>query len=285
MIIRNTFIFGLIAAGIFSCSEKSEPEEQDEIEVMTESDPEDEIELEEVLEVKKAPKIKSFTAKSKFIIITQSAGLNENTGTDNIDIFLRCDYFDLPIKLTRDLGYSEVSLGINGVPTNAVFAFSTWFAGGGELIYGQVKDGVLQIHRKFEDEGGEEQDFELIREIDPNVPTDKPAYYIHYSSDENNSKELMIACSDDGKGMYAKYADQSRHVALEFLKDESEGSNTIEYFNEVVNDEIIGTYKMTHSGNWDYVEYTNQKSGKKYSFTINHDTSIVGDTYRRTPSL
>ena len=288
MIKQNAFLTVIITLGLFSCTEKTEPDVKDNVEVSSESNEEvDQPSTDEpsILE-KIIPTVVSFDKKSKFTITAQNAGLNENTGTENIDVFLSNAYFDAPIKLTQELSYSELAPGEGGIPAFAAFGFSTWFAGGGELVYGIVNDGTLQIYHKFEDEQSENLgEFTLLREIDPNVGTDKPSYYISYTADDESTNDLMIACDERGKGLYAKYDGQSRHIKLQFLKDESEGRNTVEYFNEIVKEEITGTYKMMHSGNYDYVEYTNKKSGKKYSFTINFEETIINDTYRTTPNF
>lgn len=44
-----------------------------------------------------------------------------------------------------------------------------------------------------------------------------------------------------------------------------------EYYDEMYNGKINGKYKLTHSGNWDYAEYTRAKDGKVFDFTIEHE--------------
>lgn len=287
MTIKNNLFIGCITLCLFSCSETTETVEKEELEAPIETVEESNSAAnEERVEERPAVEVISFDDKSTFSITTKEAGVNPNTGTNNVDIYLKNKLFPKPIKLSQDLSMNKLEAGKNGIPKNAVFAYSTWFAGGGEVYYGVVKNGVLQINRKFEDEGmTEEGKFTLYREIDPNVPTKNPDAYITYDSDNKSSKQLMIAFSEDGKALYAKYYGQARHLQLKFVKDASEGRNIIDYYDEIVGDEVVGTYKLTHSGNWDYVEYSPKNNDKKFKFTINHDVTIDGDTYRTTPSL
>ena len=275
---RNTLTIGMITFVLFSCAETTD--ENGTI-VSSESDQE----TEESRAKSEAKKVISFDDNSSFTISTNTEV--EVTGTKDIDIFLNNDQFDSPVLLTQDLNYTKVDpKKYKDVPNESVFVFSTWFGGGGLLYYGVVKNGVLQVYRKYGDEMmTQESAYEFYREFDPNVQTVKPTYYIHYSPDTKKGNDLMIAFTPFGKGLFAKYEGQSRQIELKFTKDQSEGKNIIQYFDEIVKGEVKGTYKMTHSGNYDYVEYTNKKSGKKYLFTINHDVTIVGDTYRTTPSF
>lgn len=284
MIVRTTVVIGLVALGMASCSEKSETVKKEKTEI-SEGENESEATLEAEKTEEKAPNIISFDPQSTFKISTKELGMNAGTGEPDLDIFVNHELFKSPIKITKDVAYSKVAAGTNGVPKSAVFAFSTWFAGGGAVYYGIVKDGILQINRKFEDEMTTGGLFTLYREIDPNVLTKTPSYYISYNSDDKKSKELMIAFTENGKGLFAKYYGQPRQIELRFKKDESQGRNIVELYDEIVNGEINGTYKLSHSGNYDYAEYTNKKSGKKYTFTINHDVTIMDDTYRTVPSL
>ena len=287
---RNILFTGLLTIGLFSCAENTESAEKENTGLSTDSEQASEtdtvVKTEDQTAKKEVPTVISFDEKSNFNITTKNAGTNEATGTPNVDIFLNNAQFEAPIKLARDLGYLEMIPGESGIPSEAVYAYNTWFAGGGEVHYGMINDGVLQIYRKFEDEGMTEPgQFSLYREIDPNVQTKKPDYYISYNSDDNTTTELMIAFTEDGKALYAKYYGQKRHIELRFAKDASEGRNIVEFYDEIVNGEVNGNYKLSHSGNWDYAEYTNAKSGKKFGFTINHDVTIMNDTYRTVPSF
>lgn len=284
MILRNTLTIGLVTLGLFGCTEKTESIEKDEVEVSKELDQKSKVDTEQSTLEKETPAIVSFDNNSEFKISTNIEG--EVTGTENFDFFLHNELFEKPILLTQDVNYSEVDTkNYSDIPKNSVFAFSTWYAGGGALYYGVVKNGVLQVYRKFEEADAQHQEFTLFREFDPNVQTDLPAYFIHYFPDNKKGSDIMIACTSNGKGLYAKYKGQTRHLAMQFLKDESEGKNIIESYDEVVKGKVNGTYKMTHSGNWDYLQYIYKESGKNYDFTINHDATIVGDTYRTTPSF
>ena len=160
---RSTIIISLIAIGLFSCTETTETTTNENVEVSSKSDEETKADKNEI------PEINSFTDKSTFTITTEDGEINEFTETNTLDIFVNNKLLNSPIKITNELNYSEVDLGTKGVPENAVFAFSTWYAGGGAVYYGIVKDGILQINQKFEDEQMEkEEQFTLFLEIDPN---------------------------------------------------------------------------------------------------------------------
>jgi len=286
MTARKSVLIGCITIGLFSCSETSKPTEKEGLEATDKAQNATESDSKQAIVDEKAPELISFDATSNFSISTKKRGINPNTGTENIDIYLNNELLNAPIKLSQELSMYKVKAGNSGVPKNAVFAYNTWFAGGGSIFYGVVKNGVLQIYQKYEDEGmTTEGNFSLYREIDPHVQTKNPDTYITYDSDTKNSKQLMIAFSDDGKALYAKYYGQGRHLKLKFIKKANDERNYYDYYDEIADGKVVGSYVLTHSGNWDYAEYTRKKDGKKFKFTINHDITIVDGAYRTSPSL
>lgn len=172
----------------------------------------------------------------------------------------------------------------NGIPEMASFAFSTWYVGGGEMYYGIVEDGTLKVYRRMDEESLPMQEFELYRVYDPEVRVEMPDYYIEFKENNGKSKNQLIAFTASGNALFVKYSGQSRQIELRKKKDESKGR-----FIKIVYDEIIygvktgATYVIEHTGNWDYVTYKTP-SGKTFNYTIDRNKSIVGDTYRKTPS-
>ncbi len=111
--------------------------------------------------------------------------------------------------------------------------------------------------------------------------------YICYKCDAKPSLEISIQFNAKEKATNVKYKGQSSSMALIYLREkyhEGGAHPTIDtYYKEMYKGKKTGMYKLTHSGIWDYVEYTRGKDGKKFNFTINHETSIDGGGYRTTP--
>jgi hypothetical protein len=99
-------------------------------------------------------------------------------------------------------------------------------------------------------------------------------YYICYNNDKKPSMAISIK-HIDGKAREVKYKGQTESMKLVYKKEkymEGGAHPTIEdYYDEMYNGKVNGTYKLTHSGVWDYAEYTRAKDGKVFNFTINHD--------------
>lgn len=284
---KHIVIYGSFLCTLIACTENNSPQDQEKQTATTEIISEGTEGNDEAKDDNpEKPKRISFEDGAIVDVSTKAVGKDPATGATQLDIYINHKLLKEPIKITRELNYSKVDSRANGIPTDAALAFSTWYAGGGDFYYGIVKNGVLQIYQKYEDEGSlSDGNYTLFREIDPNVITKMPAYYISYNSDDKKSKELMIAFTTEGKALFAKYYGQSRHLQLKFIKEEFEGKNSIAYYDEVVNGETTGTYKLTHSGNWDYAVFTRKKDGNKFEFTINHNVTIMNDTYRTVPSL
>ena len=98
---------------------------------------------------------------------------------------------------------------------------------------------------------------------------------------------IAISFDEMDKALSVKYKGQKESMLLTYLKEATQEGGaypTIEtYYSEMIEGKENGVYKLTHSGNWDYAEYTRKKDGKKYIFTIDHELTIVGDGYRTTP--
>ncbi len=105
-------------------------------------------------------------------------------------------------------------------------------------------------------------------------------YFICYKNNKNPKMLIWISFTNKGKAIELKYKGQKDTIPLEFEKKESTkgGAYPIvyEYYNEILDNKINGKYLLTHSGNWDYVEYTRGKDGKIFKFTIVHDANPYG---------
>ncbi|MDB3906480.1 hypothetical protein N9355_03315 [Crocinitomicaceae bacterium] len=193
---------------------------------------------------------------------------------------------DYDIEIINAYALQEVSDNeARGIPKDAVFAYSTWYAGGGDLIYGAVNDGVLQVWYSYEDEMLEEiPPYELLLDIDLDVTLFRPDHYILFNPAKGGKNKLMIALDKEEKALYAKYEGQSRQIELRKKSDRMEGKKIISEYEEIILGIPNGTYTHTHDGNWDYVTYKG-KNGKKVKFTINHELSAPnnGDGYRDKP--
>lgn len=111
--------------------------------------------------------------------------------------------------------------------------------------------------------------------------TEKVAlYYICYSNNTIKSQKIWISFDEKNQAVEIKYKGQTDSIKLNFDKEEyMEGGahpTIIKYYNEIYNGKINGQYKLTHSGNWDYVKYIRAKDGKEYNFTIDHHLNPYG---------
>ena len=181
----------------------------------------------------------------------------------------------------QDIGDRESK----GVPKDAVFAYSTWYAGGGDLLYGKLNDGILQVYLASEE--GITKDispYELILEVDPDLEIPSPNHYIVFNSEKKGNNKLMLGMDEKEQVLYAKYEGQSRQIQLKKVSDSMDGKKIIMVYQELIHGIPNGTYTHTHDGNWDYVTYKG-KNGKEVKFTINHALTLLnsGDGYRDTP--
>ncbi len=120
-----------------------------------------------------------------------------------------------------------------------------------------------------------------------NDSEEQAQYFICYNSDANPNLAISISFDKEEKALKVKYKGQEEAMTLSYLKENYlEGGSypTIEtFYSEIYDGKENGVYKLTHSGNWDYAEYTRSKDGKKFKFTIDHDLSIENDGYRTSP--
>jgi len=123
-------------------------------------------------------------------------------------------------------------------------------------------------------------------ETESNTKTDSitaaPLKYICFTSDTDKSKRIWIALDKNERAQKVKYEGQAEAMALKHTKEDyQEGGvhpTIINYYDEIYDGKVNGSYKLTHSGNWDYVTYTRGKDGKVFKFTIDHNANPYGST-------
>ncbi|MEM6767945.1 MAG: hypothetical protein AAF655_23630 [Bacteroidota bacterium] len=107
-------------------------------------------------------------------------------------------------------------------------------------------------------------------------------HYICYTNDEGTTGRIMISFTEEGKVLWVQYEGQSASIALAFEREETHDDGIIysidTYYQEIYEEKVNGQYKLTHSGNWDYVRYTRGKDGKEFRFTIDHDANPYGSS-------
>jgi len=115
----------------------------------------------------------------------------------------------------------------------------------------------------------------------------EPHHFICYNGDANPAMAISISFDEEEKALKVKYKGQKEAMVLTFVKEdylEGGAHPTIEtYYSEMYKGKENGVYKLSHSGIWDYAEYTRSKDGKKFIFTIDHELTAANDGYRTTP--
>ena len=105
-------------------------------------------------------------------------------------------------------------------------------------------------------------------------------YYICYSNNTIKSQKIWISFDEKNQAVEIKYKGQTDTMKLKFDKEAYIEGGThptiIKYYNEIYKGTINGQYKLTHSGNWDYVTYLRAEDGKEYNFTIDHNSDPYG---------
>jgi len=112
---------------------------------------------------------------------------------------------------------------------------------------------------------------------------DKVSYYICYNEDNESSLDLSIGFDNNGRALSVKYKGMNSSMDLIFIEEENENPDgpypvLVSYYNEIYQEKVNGEYKLTHSGNWDYVEYTRGKDSKIFNFTIDRNSNSYSYT-------
>ena len=114
--------------------------------------------------------------------------------------------------------------------------------------------------------------------------SDTVSYYICYNEDNGSSLNLSIGFNSKGRALSVKYKGMNSSMDLIFIRVENKNPGgpypvLVKYYNEMYQEKVNGEYKLTHSGIWDFVEYTRGKDSKKFNFTIDHNSN----SYSYTP--
>ena len=89
---------------------------------------------------------------------------------------------------------------------------------------------------------------------------------------------IRVSFAEDSKALQVNYKGSTEVIDLVFDKEEfAEGTaNSTSHYNEMYDGKVNGIYKLTHAGNWDYVEYIREKDGEVFKFTIAHNANPYG---------
>lgn len=114
-----------------------------------------------------------------------------------------------------------------------------------------------------------------------------PSHYICYNCDTKPNLKMAIAFNASGDALSVQYKGQKESMKLVFVKEDlnDDGAYPVitQYYTEMYNGKENGSYKLTHSGIWDYAVYTRGKDQKVFEFTIDHDITAPDGAYRTTP--
>lgn len=109
-------------------------------------------------------------------------------------------------------------------------------------------------------------------------------FYKCFDSDSGGKMKITVKYVNE-TAVSVKYKGQKQAIPLNFVKQivnkEDSDSGLTSLYNEKYNGKVTGKYLITHSGNYDYVEYHRQ-AGEVFNFTLNQDLSLVNNSYRKT---
>lgn len=107
-------------------------------------------------------------------------------------------------------------------------------------------------------------------------------HYICFTNDSGSTGRIMISFTEEEKALEVKYEGQTSSIKLELEREVIHEDGLVpsvdSYYQELYEGKVNGQYKLTHSGNWDYVTYTRGRDGKKFTFTIDHDANPYGSS-------
>ena len=122
------------------------------------------------------------------------------------------------------------------------------------------------------------EDSTVVEKVADSIPDQHQ--YICYTFDGNKEKRIWIEFDDQSIAQRIKYEGQKETIDLKHTKEEfSKGGahpTIVNYYDEIYKGEVNGTYKLTHSGVWDYVTYIRGKDGKDFNYTIDHEQDPYG---------
>jgi hypothetical protein len=125
-----------------------------------------------------------------------------------------------------------------------------------------------------------------LEELETNKKT-IPHHYICYKNNDEASMQISIAFDVESNALFLKYKGQKDSIPLQNIKEDYQGDGAYptitQFYDEMYEGKKNGTYELTHSGNWDYAVYRPLKKDTIFKFTIDHETTVVGGEYRKTP--
>ena len=106
--------------------------------------------------------------------------------------------------------------------------------------------------------------------------------YVCFTFDSKPSVRIWIKYAKNGKAIELKYLNQSETLKLKHLKEEYRVGGAyptiINYYEEIYNEKVNGTYILTHAGNWDYVKYFRESDSTTFNFIIDHSFTPYSST-------
>ncbi|NQY66266.1 MAG: hypothetical protein HRT72_00855 [Flavobacteriales bacterium] len=98
-----------------------------------------------------------------------------------------------------------------------------------------------------------------VTNASPHGNTETHHHYICFNDDQS-TKRIWVSYSEDSKPLALKQHGANNPEALvfaiEFFSTGGAHPNITEYYNSFADGKFMGTLKLTHTGNWDYAEFT-----------------------------
>ena len=242
------------------------------------------------LKASKAPKI-----ESKITVVPALPVLDEKTGIPNTKIYISSPDFPELLYLVNDFDCAPMNpdeIRRLSIPLEANFLFKSIYKENGTYYYGLINDDNIELYGQTVEKARLEvnpksKPFNLIRKFDVKNRPPLDGFFICFK--EDRQKELNMSIYYDVQGMANSIKFEKKNVWIPLQYNTSQVDNkgamptTIDQYFEIVKGAKNGILNLTHVGNWDYASYTNTQDGKELNFTIDHEASIVDDSYRKDP--
>ncbi|MEL6193591.1 MAG: hypothetical protein AAFR66_16135 [Bacteroidota bacterium] len=132
------------------------------------------------------------------------------------------------------------------------------------------------------EEKEETQEIPLVEEENIQEDSLTVSHYICYTNDSGTTGRIWISFTEEEKALEIRYEGQISSLKLEYEREVIHEDGLVPsidtYYQELYEGKVNGQYKLTHSGNWDYVVYTRGRDGKEFTFTIDHEANPYGST-------
>ena len=115
---------------------------------------------------------------------------------------------------------------------------------------------------------GELIDYSYVKEVEG---------YNCYVDNNNPNLVAWISYGHKGRATQVKYKGMEKamdlvYVRTEFMCDRCAYPTVYDYYNEIYEGKINGTYKVTHAGSFDGLEYIRGADSKQFHFEIDPDS-------------